>query len=267
MREIEIRHVKEIEVPIQNGATEPLRCMLDNDVRAVIKVFNNVQGNLTLVNEYVCYQLALALNIPMPLSGICLCDDKTIDAQNDLCDKNYGYGFYSTYIEKNTILKAGIMKHVQNIDIFYKVVIFDHLIYNKDRNTANLLVEYSKQGRRISVIDHTHVFKNETIWDEHCFKIGVDENDYLDTDIMRSNYDIYQMFIQTMSIEYSRLLETAEEVQQILTDKILDTAIFSVLDEWKVSERDLSALKQYLIYRRGHLQDMCRVIYDYIQTN
>lgn len=267
MKKIETCHVKEVESLITNGVTKPLRCVLDDGTRAVVKVFNNEQGNLTLVNEYICYQFAKVLEIPMPLSGVCLCDDDTIDEYGELLAENKGYGFFSTYIEKNTVLKAGIMKHVWNIDIFYKVVIFDHLIYNKDRNIANLLVEYSKRGIKITVIDHTHVFKNETIWDARCFEIGMDENDYLDEDIMRSNDAMYRMFTQTMTVEHDKLVETAEKVQQLLTDDVINRVIMSIPKEWCVSERNMSALKEYLIYRREHLRATCDVIYEYIKNN
>lgn len=265
MKRIETRQVKQVEVLITNGVTKPLRCILDNGERAVVKVFNNEQGNLTLVNEYICYKLAKILGIPMPLSGMCFCDDDTIDINHELSDENKGYGFFSTYIEKSAILKAGIMRHVVNIDIFYKVVIFDHLIYNKDRNIANLLVEYSIRGIKITVIDHSHVFKNETIWDARCFEIGMDEDDYLDEEIMRSNDDIYKMFTQTITVEYEKLVETAKEVQRVLTNEMIDEIIKSVPSEWNVSEGDLLALKEYLIYRKKYLREICDVIYDYIQ--
>lgn len=264
---IDMHHVKQVENLITNGVTRPLRCILDNGVRAVVKVFNNEQGNLTLVNEYICYKLAKVLGIPMPLSGVCLCDDETIDIDHELSVKNKGYGFFSTYIEKNTILKPGIMRHVLNIDIFYKVAIFDHLIYNKDRNIANLLVEYSKNGIKITVIDHTHVFKNETIWDARCFEIGMEEQDYLDEEIMRSNDDMYRMFTQTITVKHDKLVETVKEVQRLLMDDIISGIVMSVPGEWNVSERDLLALKDYLIYRKGHLREMCDVIYRYIQNS
>ena len=203
----------------------------------------------------------------MPPSGVCLCDENTIDFQGDLRDENKGYGFYSTYIEKNTILKMGIMKHVSNIDIFYKVVIFDHFVYNKDRNLANLLVEYKKNNIFISVIDHSHVFKNETIWDKNCFEIGIKENDYLDKYIMQRNNAIYQMFYQNINVDYNRLMEFAKEVQHKITDEILEQIIFNIPQEWKVSESNLRALMEYLKYRREHLPEMCQVIVDYIHSN
>lgn len=261
-----IKHVDSIEYPIPNGVTQPLRCILEDNTRAVVKIFNNVQGNLTLVNEYICYKMAQKIDIPMPSAGLCMCDDSTMDLYNDINASNWGIGFYSTYIEKNTLLKMGIMRLVENIDIFYKIVIFDHLIYNKDRNIANLLVEYSNKRIYISVIDHSHVFKNQTIWDKYCFETGISDNDYNDIDIMQHNHEIYQMFYRTINIEFSKLISTAREVQSILTDDILEEIIMSVPSEWSVSTDNLLSLKKYLIYRRDHLIDMCSIIDTYIRT-
>ncbi|WP_077612576.1 HipA family kinase [Clostridium sp. Marseille-P2415] len=249
-----------------NGVTEPLLCILDNDKRAVVKVFNNCQGNLTLVNEYICYKLACALGLPMPNSGICLCDESTVDHSNYINKKNYGYGFYSTYLEKNTLLKQGIMKYISNIDVFLKVVIFDHLIYNTDRNIGNLLVEYRKKNIFVSVIDHSHVFKNQTIWDSNCFKIGIEENDYADNDIMIHNEQLYQMFYMTINITYENLTKCAHEMQSILTEHLLGDIMSQIPHEWHVSDINLIALKNYILYRLEHLDQICTVIIDYIKA-
>lgn len=249
-----------------NGVTEPLLCTLSNDKRAVVKIFNNCQGNLTLVNEFICYNLACAFGLPMPISGICKCDKDTIDSFNYINDNNYGYGFYSTYLEKNTLLKFGIMKHISNLDIFLKVVIFDHLIYNTDRNIGNLLVEYRKENILVSVIDHSHVFKNQTIWDFNCFETGIEECDYADNEIMVSNEQLYQMFYRTKNFARESLISCAHEMQSILTENLLDNIILQIPYEWHVNSRDISALKKYILYRMEHMDQICKVIIDYIKA-
>lgn len=90
----------------------------------------------------------------------------------------------------------------------------------------------------------------------HCFAMGMKEHDYLDEEIMRSNDEMYRMFIQTITVAYDKLVETAEEVQRLLTDDIICEAVMSVPREWNVSEGDLLALRGYLTYRKGHLQEM-----------
>ena len=248
-----------------NGATYPMLGVFENDQRAVIKAFNNPEGNLTLVNEYICYKLATVLQLPMPISGLCQCDEYTEDPTKCLSDRNYGCGFYSIYQEKNALLKLGIMKHVENLDIFYKLVVFDHLIYNKDRNPGNLLVEYKKSGVHISVIDHSHVFKNEAIWDENCFKLGIIESDYFDTDIMKQNSDLYSLFWQTITTSKDLLIDSSRQIRQQISPALLDNILSSVPNEWIVPDKDLKSLKEYILYRLAHLDDMCNIIYDYIK--
>lgn len=57
-------HLKEIDYILTNGCTNPVRSRLDTNATVIVKLFNNEQGNLTLVNEYICYKLALALRLP-----------------------------------------------------------------------------------------------------------------------------------------------------------------------------------------------------------
>lgn len=265
-RDIEAKHVKSIEYTIPNGVTEPMMCVLEDDIRAVVKAYNNIQGNLALVNEYICYRLAEILKLPMPASGICICDASTVNENNIIHAQNLGYGFYSKYLPKNAILKPGIMKHIVNIDVFYKLVIFDHVVYNKDRNQGNLLVEYKKKNIYVSVIDHSHVFKNETIWNAECFRIGMEEKDFNDTSIMEHNDYLYEMFYRTISVTLEKLLISAREIQKLITVDVLNIVISEVPGEWIVSESDMNALKEYLLYRLEHVDDMCKVIIDYIKA-
>lgn len=262
---IEKIQVKQIESMVGNGATEPLFGILEGNKRAVIKVFNNIEGNLTLVNEYICYRMATIFDLPMPTSGICLCNSNTIDLNGLIKNENLGFGFYSIYQEKNTLLKLGIMKHIGNIEIIYKLIIFDHLVYNKDRNSANLLIEYKKNNILVSVIDHSHVFKNEAIWDTNCLNTGIVENDYMDTIIMESNKCIYSLFYQTISIDLNSLLDSAHRMQELLSEKILDEIFSDIPNEWGVCENSLYSLKRYLIYRLNHLEDICSMIFHYIK--
>lgn len=241
-------------------------CILDDDIRAVVKSFNNVQGNLALVNEYICYRLANILNLPMPTSGICVCDSTTVDVNGLIHAENLGLGFYSTYLQKNTMLKCNIMKYVINIEIFYRLVIFDHVVYNKDRNMGNLLVEYKKKNIYVSVIDHTHVFKNETIWNANCFKKGMEEKDFEDISIMESNDYLYRMFYSTITITYEKLLLCAQEMRQLISDKTLDNILSEIPNEWGVKEEDGVALKEYLLYRLNHVKEICKVIANYIKA-
>ena len=71
--------MKQIYGLVGNGSTDPLFAGLE-DGRvwdAVIKTKENPQGVLALANEIVAYKLAIAADIPMPVSGIAVIDSET----------------------------------------------------------------------------------------------------------------------------------------------------------------------------------------------
>lgn len=59
------------------GITEPKYAILDDGSQIVVKLSHGSEGNLVLFNEYVCYRLAILIDIPMPYCGICVMDENT----------------------------------------------------------------------------------------------------------------------------------------------------------------------------------------------
>ena len=258
-----IKYLKEIEFPIHNGVTKPVRGKLDDETVAIIKLYNNVQGNLTLVNEIVCHQIAKTLGLPVVPSGICIFDDETINENSYASSINYGPCFYSTYLEKATPLKQGIIDLILNKKDFYKLLLFDHIVYNKDRNLGNMLVTYNKGNIAMKLIDHSHVFKNETIWDARCFHQGINDLDIMDSDVLLSNEAMYTLFYQTFNFEPDELYSLIAMFQSKITDDLLQNTVTELPDEWGVSKRDLDALVSYILYRTDNIKQICDMICDY----
>lgn len=71
------------------------------------------------------------------------------------------------------------MDYISNKETYEEIILFDQLIYNKDRNKGNLFISTGKGAKLLYAIDHTHVFKNATIWDSICFRQGISDNDYI----------------------------------------------------------------------------------------
>ncbi len=251
--------MKQVINMMTNGCTQPVRAYLDDDTYVVAKLYNNCEGNLILFNEYLSYKIAVQIELPIPTSGICLVDKQTIDENHTLSPQNWGYAFYSTYLQ-STILKPGIIKHLQNLDYFYRLLLFDHIIYNKDRNVYNLLTTFTKKDTSFSLIDHSHVFKNETIWDANCFRLGIKENDYMDTYILETNEPMYRMFLQAFQFDAAKLNAEVSYIQNRITADMLDEALAEIPSEWKPSQNNIDALREYLLYRNSHLQDICDMI-------
>jgi hypothetical protein len=258
-------HVNQIVKKLTNGCTEPYLAKISNETEefyAVIKLQDNIHGVLTLINELISYNLAVALDVNMPQSGIARLDESTDFGDFKIEHSNYGYCFYSKYLgDRVTVLNHRLMKYISNKDAYEKIILFDHLVYNKDRNKGNLLICSDRDDKLLYAIDHTHVFKNQTIWDSICLNQGIKGNDYTDPFIME--YNGYDFFFRDKTISYESLLAQAQIFKEKINENLL-TQIFDFLpSEWVISSKDLEALKKYLLYRAEKLEDMCLFISKY----
>lgn len=252
-------HVDKILGRIGNGCTEPLNAVLNSGQHVISKTYNNIQGNLVLVNEYISFRICRKLDLPIPDAGIALIDEQTEYNENDISEKNYGFCFYSVRIDKVAPVNLAIIPRISNKGDFYKLILFDHLVYNKDRNRGNLLVTSGKTIQMYA-IDHTHVFKNQTIWNKNCLETGMTLNDYKDHEIIDSNKQVYGFFWEYLNKDYDILLQTAHEFQTKLKSQDLDEFINELPESWSISDDDTAALKKYIMYRLKHLDSICTVI-------
>ena len=263
---IRFEHIKTVQHNIGNGITEPKLAEIDGNILVIVKTYNGPEGTLVLFNEYFCYRLAILLDIPMPISGVCLIDQNTLVYNDCITSKQYGYGFYSTYLNKSVILMDTIIPLMKNKEIFYQVLLFDHIIFNPDRNPGNLLVQYYKNNIMLYVIDHSHVFINQAIWDANCLKRAMVEKDYFSTRVMDDNKILYSMFFQNMSIKK----EHFSDIKKIFRDRITKKALYDILSdvpqEWLPLSKDTDTLIEYLLYRVEHIDDICITILNYLNT-
>lgn len=254
-------HIDKVYNNYPSFSTEPLDACLSIGDRVFVKSFNNIQGNRVLVNEYICYKLCKILDLPIPEAGIALIDNKTECLCNEAIysDENYGYCFFSKRIDKTTVINPAIIPRIVNKEIFYRMILFDHLVYNKDRNKGNLLVTIGKKSI-IYLIDHTHVFKNECIWDKNCFERGILDKDFRDDSIIKANAWMYSCFWDHLHKDIDILLQNSESFKSRINYEILDKIVKEIPSSWDVSEEDANSLKEYLMYRLEHLDQMCKII-------
>jgi hypothetical protein len=197
----------------------------------------------------------------MPESGVAIIDDKT-ELDSPIDKNNFGYCFYSKYLSKVALLNENIIDCISNQDSFEKIILFNHLIYNKDRNKGNLLISTGKGDKMLFAIDHTHVFKTQTIWDRFSLKHGIEESDFRDKIIMEYN-SCYDFFFTNKDINFKTLKSVANNFQELITSNLLNEIINDIPKDWYVSQENLDALKCYLLYRASHLNDICEVILNY----
>lgn len=252
---------------IDFAATDPLLCSLnlgDEQIQAVVKMFNNRQGNLSLINEYIASRLCNLFGISLPQSGICYLDDRTntseyYDEHKIISEKNYGPAFYSKYIERTIEFIPKMIARVDKMQIA-NMLVFDHLVYNRDRHRGNVLIEVGKTIK-FYLIDHSHIFKHECIWNHYTFEQGIEGSDYLDEAIFDTNYDLYKNAILYADLHRADVERVSDAFQEKLTPQFLQGIIKEIPYEWsKGLDEDISALQAYVLYRAEHLPEMVELI-------
>lgn len=246
------------------GSTEPKFAILEDGTQVVTKLLNGPEGNLVLFNEYLCYRLAILLDIPMPRSGICVLDEQTeIQVEGLANETNYGKAFYSEFMPKVTKLLPTIISKIKNKEDFVKILLFDHVIFNSDRNPGNLLVRFCKDDVTLKVIDHTHVFINQTFWDANCLKRAMSEKDLLDTKVLEYNTYLYEMFFHDFSITKEMLRKESLVFKSKINRDIITELIKNIPDDWKPRQIDIDELVNYIMYRVDNLDVIISTIMTY----
>lgn len=261
---MKVRHIDKVIAEMGIGVTEPLNCNLDNGKSVIFKTYNNEQGNLILVNEIIAYRIAQNIGLTIPNSGFAEIDDNTQILINHRSIPK-GVGFFSSRIEHATtaaISRTLLLKHCVNRDELVKFILFDHLIYNKDRNPGNML--YSMKDKKIYMIDHSHCFNLACIWDRVQLRLCMEREDFRDTVIMERNIAMYHKFIGTDNISYDILLKISEEFKEKLSEEYFNKAILDIPQSWNIAIEDLEVLSEYLTYRLRNLEYMCKMIIEYI---
>lgn len=262
---MEYEHVDELLGPIGLGSTEP--CLgMSNGKQIVIKFFNNVEGNKSLVNELVCYQIAKKLELTVPYCGLCIIDKNTMINKNiseltEFSDRCYGIAFFSEYKKNVTKINSdALIKLSTNYTwLLPRLILFDHLIFNKDRNPGNLLIGMSKTDKSIYIIDHTHTFNLQCIWTGNALRQKINE-DFNSTEILEYNAYLYRLFYKCVNFDLVTLQKEVEFFNKKLNKSFFNDIMNMIPMEWESNKDELNALSEYLFYRFQHLNDFCYMI-------
>lgn len=257
-------HIDKVLGEFKDTSTMPLDCTLNNNLRVIFKYFDNQEGVLSLINEWISYQLALKLNLPIPKAGLACLEFQKISNSIPSYVRE-GLGFYSTRVDNILNLRANsaniLQKRCSNLQDFPRILLFDHLIFNTDRNPGNLLFNFVEN--KIYIIDHTHVFPNRTIWNKNKLQQCINENDLVDTSVMEWNEHLYRMFFDILSIKNMNLFDVANDFQNTLSRDFIYNVVHSIPDEWVIDCADLDMLVEYINYRLDNLNTICNTILNY----
>lgn len=264
---VEILNVIQCHKVAGKGVTNPCYVTLDNGINAYIKYPKNPEGDLVLLNEWVSASIGKLVNINIPNFGLCYLSKDVISNIDDLNESNTGLCFFSEEIrDVFPLTTPGVFRRfINGGNEFIKLLLFDHIIYNKDRNRGNLLLAGYRSEKRIFVIDQSHVFKNETIWDKYTFQQGIESCDFLEKEILESNHGTYQFYSESVTINRDDFLSEVNLFKTVLTKQAIRDIFKCIPEEFKLATANLPELENYLNYRIEHIDQIQGIIYDYFK--
>ena len=248
--------IKKVIRPIKNGATKPYVIECTDGNQYVAKFPGNPDGTRVLINEYVCACLAQMLQLPIPSFEL-------IYINNIEFYSNYlegielinGTAFCSRMIDKASPVPGyRALSKVSNLDDIVKILIFDVIIGNNDRNPGNLLINL--KNKSLVMIDHSHVFIYEAIWDA----IQLKKNIRSEISIGEMNQFSFSMLsVEISKVDKEVYKKFKETIKSINKDDIINI-IDSIPKDWSITNDDKEVLADFLYDRIERIDEIYNIL-------
>lgn len=247
-------NIVEIKNRLGNGCTEPFVVWCDDGQTYVVKFPGNRQGIKTLVNEYIASNLCEYLNLPIlpyNLIHVKLSDyNEKMSKEISLLD---GTAFGTVYNDNAlTILNSRMIIQSANRNDAIKILIFDLLIGNFDRNKGNLMID--SVSKKIIMIDHTHIFGLGTLWDEYQLPRLIDEP----FEISKLDKFNYNNIVESLNFDdtfYKELNKFVIRVKNI-SKEFIENIMNSIPEDWNVSKTEKQLLLKYIYSRFKRIDEI-----------
>lgn len=263
-----IKEISEVFEKTDSGATDPLIGMIDKK-QVIIKVSKNPYGPRVLINEIICLEIAKILDLPICDGGIGLINKNTNIEEliyYELCLEDLeGICFYSEKLDKVIEfidMPPKLVNKILNKNDIIRVILFDHIIHNKDRHDGNILLCYSNSIKNLLfyIIDHSHVFNIQDGWAE--IKSGKYDEPY----ILEENDEVYRNFYDIVDINLEGLKNEARIFKEKLTrETLLD--ILNKIPKTLINCEYKESILEYLLHRVSIIDEICEFIYEKISRS
>ncbi len=249
--------IVDIERKIPLGITNPYIVKCSDGKKYVAKFPGNPDGAKVLVNEYVCAELAKLLKLPIPNYKLIHINDIQ-KYKNMLADINLVNGtvFCSEFIEKATVVPGYyVLSKTSNKYDAIKILIFDVIIGNNDRNQGNLLINLKNNS--LIMIDHSHVFIYESLWNENNLKPLIGNK----IDLSKMNKFNFNNLSLCLNLENykTEILEYINHIKNINGSKI-NEILNTIPKDWNISSKEKEILKEFLLDRLHRINEICTLL-------
>lgn len=251
-------NIVEIKNRVNNGCTTPYVVWCDDKNSYVVKFPGNIQGKKALVNEFIASRLCEYLELP--IMNYNLINVKKSDYNDNMKDDIKfisGTAFGTIYNDRLLpILNPGMVSKAKNSYDAIKILIFDLLIGNYDRNEGNLMINsYSKE---LIMLDHTHIFELGTIWDATQLPRLITNK--FDTNILNKyNYiNIVESlkFNETFYSELHKFINKVKNIKKEYVDKIMS----DIPEDWDVNSEEKRLLTDYILIRFNRVDEILELL-------
>ena len=247
-------NIVEIKNKLGNGCTIPFVVWCDDGKTYIVKFPGNEQGVKALVNEFIASNLCEYLELPIfnyNLIHVKISDynDKT---KNDIVPLE-GTAFGTIYNDNAlTVLNSRMISKAKNKNDAIKILIFDILIGNFDRNRGNLMID--SISNKIFMIDHTHIFDLGTIWDEFQLPRLIDEK----FNINNLNQFNFNNIIESIKIDKEFNNELNKFINKIknIDKEFINNIMKNIPNDWNVSDKEKILLTNYIYNRFNRVDEI-----------
>ncbi|HEC2146538.1 TPA: phosphatidylinositol kinase [Staphylococcus delphini] len=249
-----------------NFSTDPLYAKIENTV-VIAKHIDNPQGHYVLFNVCMGYALAKKMKIPTPEFGCAIfIAGKTINYIASEYRINHNDLFTYTVMENSVVpIESPMLTMSIGEEEIVKLIIFDVIITNLDRNKGNLLIKMPKKGEepRLFPIDYTHIFPGQCIWFD-VLKRPFPSTKKIVEQIFE--HGGHQNLIENRNFDAMLIDEVAREFKVKLQDIDISSIIESIPQILlsRFEKNDIENLKKYLTRNIEEYDDIIKEIKQYL---
>lgn len=293
--------------PMGEGQSVPYRIIADDGEQYILKNqrrydtvhHNYVHDDMMFLNELLCYQIALYLDIPIPEAAIIYVEQESITDNPRIYFAhkfNEGFHYASTYIpdfetnylsnqdklramKKPLLIKSwnAFFDKIENPETFASIVALDILVANFDRynNFGNVQISHNQGNRKLYALDYGHAFtgpewdilKKQRLLTEiltptkyHQYILGLGSRGAYGN--AGTVFKALEKFIDLNDIENHSFKDVVYKIECI-NDVMIDTWLSNIPESWYVDESaQKELLKEYLLAQKSNLREMIGIFAD-----
>ncbi|PPA70166.1 HipA family kinase [Jeotgalibacillus proteolyticus] len=257
--DIPTQNAQKLEKFFTNGKTKPALMKTDEGFY-VVKFSQNADGIKVLINEIICYQIAVMMGVPIPQAALINVEQEVIDADERLQEMEVkpGIHFGSHFLKKaQPSIQQPYLNLAKNTEDIPSIILFDQIIYNNDRteNKGNILFDLKE--REIVAIDHSHPFKIGALWNETHLRQIQDEEFCLVRDFHGHNYRVLLKYVNGHN-PFNTALQRLSNI-----DKTKIEECFDIIPEgWELSTAEKNALIEFIWHRIENVESLLVLLHE-----